>query len=86
MGSYVYSSFISGSKRLWNGHTLIAAHDIRSRNFTSSTAPTQSIVIADDDATPVARILINTSSEDTFAHYRTDAVSAADFEDALAAE
>ena len=82
----VYSSFISGSKRLWNGHTLIAAHDIRSRNFTGGTEPTQSIVIVDENADPVARVLINSNGEDSFAHYRVDAVSAADFESALPEE
>lgn len=79
----VYSSFISGAKRLWNGHTLITAHDIRARNFSGNTAPTQSIVIVDNNANPVARILINTDGENSFAHYRADAVSAADFESAL---
>lgn len=76
----VYSSFISGAKRLWNGQTLIASHDIRSRNFVSSTEPTQSIVIVDKKSEPVARILVNSNGENTFAHYRVDAVSAEDFE------
>ena len=82
----VYSSFISGAKRLWNGQTLVTAHDIRARNFTSATEPTQSAVIVDSDAQPVARLLINSDGENSFAHYRVDAVSGDDFEEQLTAQ